>query len=310
MKLSAVGILVTYRCSIKCRHCYINCGPNRTGVVELDLAGRLLRQVKEMGLTGSNVHLGGGEAFLHFDRVVDILRTAERLRMAPISWVETNCFWCTSDPIVRERLKILHEAGVSKIWLSTDPYHQEFVPFENVARAREIGVEIFGEDRVTVSRREYFHSPDAWADLAAFANSFPPMLMGRAYTCLRHHLPRKPLDEIAQERCEGEVSPEEMREVHINPDGSIMPSNCSGIVLGDAGVTTLSELCGTDHWRKNDILRLLADRGPVGLLDMAPGFAPKETYVQRCELCWEVRSFLAAAHPRTLAPPECYAGAV
>ncbi len=220
MKLSAVGILVTYRCSIKCRHCYINCGPNRTGVIELDLADRLLRQVKE------------------------------------------------------------------------------------------IGVEVFGEDRVTVSRQEYLDSPDDWPDLAAFANSFPPMLMGRAYECLRHYPARKPLDEIAQERCEGEVSPEAMREVHINPDGSIMPSNCSGIILGDAWATTLSDLCGTDDWRKSDIPRLLADRGPAGLLDMAPGFVSKETYAQRCELCWEVRSFLSSAHPGTLALPEGYAGAM
>jgi hypothetical protein len=97
-----------------------------------------------------------------------------------------------------------------------------------------------------------------------------------------------------------------MREVHINPDGSIMPSNCSGIILGDAGATTLSKLCGTDDWRKGDIPRVLADRGPVGLLDLAPGFEPKETYAQRCELCWEVRSFLASDYPETLAPPECY----
>ena len=306
MELSAVGILVTYQCNIRCRHCYINCGPDRKGAIDLALAESLLRQAKEAGLTGSNIHLGGGEAFLHFDRVVDILRIAERLGMTPISWVETNCFWCTSDKIARDRLRTLHEAGVSKIWLSADPYHQEYVPFENVARAKRIAVEIFGEDRITISRRQYFDSPDAWPDHGAFVNAHPPMLMGRAYEHLRNYLPRKPLDEIARERCEKEVSPEKMREVHINPDGSIMPSNCSGIILGDAGATTLSKLCGTDDWRKGDIPRVLADRGPVGLLDLAPGFEPKETYAQRCELCWEVRSFLASDYPETLAPPECY----
>jgi len=278
-------------------------------VIELDLAERLLRQVKEIGLNGSNVHLGGGEAFLHFERVLDILGTAERLHMTPISWVETNCFWCTSEETVRERLKALDGAGANRVWLSTDPYHQEFVPFENVVRTKELAAEILGEDRVKISRREYFDSPTAWPDPATFAKAHPPMLMGRAYECLRHDLPRKPLDEFAQERCESEVSPQQMREVHINPDGSIMPSNCSGIVLGDAETTALSDLCGTDHWRKSDIARLLADRGPVGLLDLAPDFEPKETYAQKCELCWEVRSFLSSAHPETLAPPECYAGA-
>jgi len=306
MELRDVGILVTYRCPISCRHCYINCGPDREETIDLELAERLLRQVKELGLTGSNIHLGGGEAFLCFDRVVRILEMAQQLDMTPLSWIETNCFWCTSDQIVRERLEILDRLGVNRFWVSTDPYHQEYVPFENVARAQRLGTEIFGPDRMTISRREYFESPDRWADLATFVNSFPPMLMGRAYQHLRHYLPRKPLDEIASEPCEGDVSPERMRHVHVNPDGLVMASNCSGVIIGDAKATTLAELCDTDHWRRNDILRTLADSGPRGLLELAPGFEPKDTYAQKCELCWEIRSYLAPDHSDTLAPPECY----
>lgn len=306
MELRDVGILVTYRCPIQCRHCYINCGPDRKETITLALAERLLRQVKELGLTGANIHLGGGEAFLYFDRVVEILEMAERLGMTPISWVETNCFWCTSDQVAQERLSTLDRLGVNRIWLSTDPYHQEYVPFENVARARRFALEIFGADRMTVTRGEYFESPESGDDLAAYVSAFPPMLMGRAYTLLRQHVPRKPLDEIAQQACEVEVSPQKMRHVHINPDGLMMASNCSGVIFGDARTATLAELCGADDWRRNDILRLLADRGPIGLLEMAPDFEPKDTYAQKCELCWEIRSLLEPAYPETLAPPECY----
>ena len=66
MKLNSVGILLTYQCAIACRHCYISCGPHRKTVIDLDLAERLLRQIKEIGLTGMNVHIGGGEAFPAF----------------------------------------------------------------------------------------------------------------------------------------------------------------------------------------------------------------------------------------------------
>ena len=85
-----------------------------------------------------------------------------------------------------------------------------------------------------------------------------------------------------------------------------MATNCSGVVLGDARETTLAELHNDPDWRRNDILRALADRGPMGLLDLAPEFQPRETYAQKCELCWEVRSHLAPSYPETLAPPECY----
>ena len=306
MKLNSVGILVTYRCPIRCDHCYINCGPHRTEVIDLDLAERLLRQVREVGLTGSHVHLGGGEAFVVFKRIVEVLEIADRLDMTPVDWVETNCFWCTSDGIVRQRLTTLKEAGLKRMWLSTDPYHQEHVPLENVRRARDIGVDIFGEDNVVTSQHEYFERPEQWPDVAAYVNAFPPMLMGRAYECLRQHLPRRPLSEFTEEQCANCIDPTEMTFDHINPDGTVMATNCSGVIIGDARETTLAQLHSDPDWRQNDILRSLADHGPMGLLDMAPEFEPRETYAQKCELCWEVRSHLAPSYPEALAPPECY----
>ena len=306
MELRMVGMLVTYRCDTACRHCYINCRPGRSGALELDLAERLLCQVKELGLGGDSIHLGGGEAFLYFDRVVAIVEIATRLDMTPVAWVETNCFWAVSERAVRDRLTELQEAGVGRIWLSTDPYHQEHVPLENVKRAHRLGVEIFGEEGVMVHNSQYFETPEAWAEVASYAAAFPPMLMGRAYQHLRQHLPRRPLAELAGEQCADEVDPAKMREVHVNPDGSLMASNCSGVIVGDARRSSLMAVVGSGDWRENEILRRLADRGPAGLLEMVPDFQPKETYAQKCELCWEVRSHLAEAYPDTLAPAECY----
>jgi hypothetical protein len=308
MNLRSIGILVTYRCNIECSHCYINCGPHRTGVLELDLAERILRGAKDLGLDGSGIHVGGGETFLYFDRVVEILGIAEQLDMTPLAWVETNCFWCKSDDIVRDRLTTLRDAGAGKIWLSTDPYHQEHVPFENVKRIHRIGVEVLGEEGVIVQNQAYFESPEKWNDVADYIKSFPPMLMGRAYTELKRYRPRKPLAEFVSERCEDQISPEMMYETHINPDGSVMASNCSGVIVGDAEHRSLTDIFHDDDWCRNEVLRTLADKGPVGLLQMARDFQQKETYAQKCELCWEVRSHLAETIPDTFAPVECYSG--
>ena len=228
--------------------------------------------------------------------------------MTPIAWVETNCFWCKSDDVVRDRLTTLWNAGAGNIWLSTDPYHQQYVPIENVKRAYRIGVEVFGDDGVIVHDREYLKAPEKWSDAGEYAQAHPPMLMGRAYRDLRQYMPRKPLAEYVSEHCEDQVSPQLMHETHINPDGSVMAFNCSGVIIGDLADKSLSDIfCGND-WRQNDILRTLANKGPVGLLQMAPDFQPKETYAQKCELCWEVRSHLARFLPDTLAPAECYTG--
>ena len=182
------------------------------------------------------------------------------------------------------------------------------MPFGNVQRAYRIGAEIFGEDGVIVHDREYMENPEKWPDKGKYASAHPPMLMGRAYRELRQHLPWKPLAAFASERCENDVSPQLMQETHINPDGSVMAWNCSGLLIGDLTKTALTRIFRGDDWRSNEILRTLAEKGPVGLLEMAPEFQPKETYVQKCELCWEVRSHLAGRFPDTLGPAEGYSG--
>jgi hypothetical protein len=306
MKLRRIGILITNRCNIECKHCYINCGPHRSGNLELDLAERLLREAKELGLSGPDIHLGGGEAFLYFDRVMEILEIAARLEMTPLAWVETNCFWCTSDDIARDRLTRLHKAGAGKIWMSTDPYHQEYVPFENVQRAYRIGVEIFGHDDVMLHNMEYFNNPEKWSDIPTYVEAFPPIVTGRAYTELSQYMPRRPLAEFADEKCAYEACPIEMEDIHINPDGSVMASNCSGLTIGNAESGSLSDIFHSDDWQRDEIVKTVTDNGPVGLLDLALDFEPKETYAQKCELCWEVRSHLAVRYPHAMSPVEIY----
>ena len=85
-----------------------------------------------------------------------------------------------------------------------------------------------------------------------------------------------------------------------------MASSCSGVIIGDVADRPLIDIFGRDDWRRNDILRTLADRVPIGLLGMAPGFEPKETYAQMCGMCWGIRSHLVETAPDTLAPAECY----
>ena len=173
-------------------------------------------------------------------------------------------------------------------------------------RAHTHSLEIFGPERTTVSNKNYLADPARSNDLDAYVNSAPPMLMGRAYHCLRQYLPRQPLADILREGCAERVDPSAMTYMHVNPDGTVMASNCSGVIIGDTRHTTLAHLHSGDAWRQNEILRVLAEDGPVGLLEMAAGFTPKATYAQKCELCWEIRSSLASTYPQTLGPCDCY----
>ena len=89
-----------------------------------------LAEIKQLGFTGMDVIITGGEAFLYYDTVLEIVHAAAELGMSPIKSVQTNGFWCTSDDRVREWLSGLREAGLKGIYFSCDPLHQEYVPIE------------------------------------------------------------------------------------------------------------------------------------------------------------------------------------
>ena len=52
----------------------------------------------------------------------------------PSTFVETNCFWCSCDRVVREKLELLKEKGLKGV----------LVPFEYTERAVRIAQELFG----------------------------------------------------------------------------------------------------------------------------------------------------------------------
>jgi len=71
----------TYKCNLRCKHCYINAGnkkPDEMGSGELS---RIIREFGEMG--GLGVDLSGGEALLK-DGIEEVIKTAREQRLRTI----------------------------------------------------------------------------------------------------------------------------------------------------------------------------------------------------------------------------------
>ena len=81
--------------------------------------------------TISTVGFSGGEALLHFDEVCELSLYAKAKGIKIVS-LNTNGFWGKSFDDAVKVLSILSASGISKIGLSSDDYHQEFVPASNV----------------------------------------------------------------------------------------------------------------------------------------------------------------------------------
>lgn len=127
--LRNVGLLLTYHCQASCAHCILRAGPMRRERVALEDARRWIREIASYR-DGYVIVLSltGGEPFSDLAHLRSVMEFAvdAGLHLS----VVTNGFWAASRQRAREVLESLPKIGFLSI--STDVYHQSFVPFEQV----------------------------------------------------------------------------------------------------------------------------------------------------------------------------------
>ncbi len=129
-KWDSVGILLTYWCNAACAHCYENSSPQCRHTMSLDQVRDCLRQLRQLGCTGAALHFAGGEPFYDYELLIDSFKAARDERLLPLGKLETNAFWCTDDDLVRQRLTEIRDLGLIELLISSDVFHQEFIPIE------------------------------------------------------------------------------------------------------------------------------------------------------------------------------------
>jgi hypothetical protein len=314
VKLGVAALLYTYRCSIACGHCLFGCSPRQAPVhMSTPDAVRNLRALHELGRV---VHIAGGEVMLFWDDLREVLEKSHSEGVEP-QFIESNCSFAVDDRVVAERLGVLKTNGIAGIYLSSDAFHQSFVPPERFLRVRRQAYDLFGERNVWCSREtddEITALAGICADegrLREYARSQTLSMVGTANRELRRFFDPLPVGEgfgagPDGPGCVTEFSPR-IWEVHIDPYGNIQ-TNC-GVIIGDARNTAPAEVLARGPANANPIARLLADGGPYALAKMARdrhGFKVPATAVSKCDLCFTTRSFLRRHYPEVLGPAELY----
>ena len=130
--LRNVGLLLTYHCQASCAHCILRAGPDRHEEVSLEDARDWIRQIA--AYRDGYVYvlsLTGGEPFSNLKLLREVMEFAAENNLY-IS-VVTNAFWATERDKAKELLQSLPE--ICFLSISTDLYHQKFVPLDNVKNA-------------------------------------------------------------------------------------------------------------------------------------------------------------------------------
>jgi MoaA/NifB/PqqE/SkfB family radical SAM enzyme len=134
---AVLGIYLTNKCNIECRHCCVSSGPRESSHLSLT---EILPQVAELVGNGTvrALHVSGGEPFLYRDDVHEIAEVGAQANI-PVA-INTNGFWATDISRARRLLKGM--PGISQIILSADEYHLDYLPLERVVNATAACLEL------------------------------------------------------------------------------------------------------------------------------------------------------------------------
>lgn len=136
---SNICIDLTERCNIRCRHCILDVNepgkPPGWAVIErLITEAADLQEIQEIAFVG-------GEPFLEYQTLVKSVALCRRKGLR--SSVVTNGSWAKNADAAKKMLGELD--GLTTLSVSTDRFHQEFVPVENIKNVivscHELGIE-------------------------------------------------------------------------------------------------------------------------------------------------------------------------
>lgn len=129
---SNIEIVVTSKCNIGCRHCIYDCQPFSKEKLSKPVIKDLIRQAATLNSVKSIVFTGG-EAFLEYSSLIESIALCEELGLEASA--VTNGYWALTAQASRQKLKELK--GLKILNVSTDSFHQEFVPADRIRNVIE-----------------------------------------------------------------------------------------------------------------------------------------------------------------------------
>lgn len=297
MTLTGLHLLLTYRCTYECDHCFVFSLPRAEATMPLAMALDAVRQAYALG-TIEEIYLEGGKPFLVYPVMLEIVREATRLGLA--SGVVTNGFFAVTVADAELWLKPLQQAGLNSLSVSDDLFHSDpdagpSPAARTVEAARRLGIEV-GTICIEPPREETDRKAKGAPILGGGVR-----FRGRAIEKLADAaLPRKPWTSF--NACPNEDFVE-LGRLHLDPLGFLYP--CQGVVVGNLRTETLATIVHKYRPEAEPVIGPILKGGPAELVRRY--HLPLESdYLDACHLCYRARQLLRERYPAALGPPQVY----
>ncbi len=283
MPLEAVHMVLTYRCTYECDHCFLHCGPHQPGAMTwAELEGLLEQAAAIDGVT--TIYFEGGEPMMYYPMVHMGVQRAGELGLA--TGLVTCGYFATTVPDGVMWLRSLKEAGLGSLEVSMDQLHGGVEPNAHARNLAEAG-HLLGLDVSVISvcdprETECVDTPGKRAG----EDPTPAMLRGRAAHELVDGL------EVRHVGAFTECPFEELKaptRVHVDPYGNV--HICQGILAGNVWDSSLAQVVHGYDPHEHPVLGPLIEMGPAGLANVT-GIGTGSHFASECHACYEIRRAL------------------
>lgn len=297
MPCTAVHVLLTYRCTDTCRHCFLFSGPHQLATFTFNRLETLLDQVRRVP-TVRWMYFEGGEPFLYYPLLLEAVRSATDRGLA--SAVVTNGYWITSERDLGFFLRPLVAAGLKKIQISVDSLHryrrlEHLKPqLLDMARRFRLTCQILSVDVPEPNEEPLLQRAGQTITEGEIA------FRGRAATHLAPDQAAWAWDSF--DECPHERLDDPLR-VHVDPHGNV--HLCQGTLLGNIDAAPLDVLLARHSPLAHPVVGPLLRGGPTALVS-EHGLEHEEGYADACHLCFHARTQLLERFPEFLGPASVY----
>ena len=292
--IDGLHLLLTYRCTFECDHCFVWGSPWQTGEMTLAQVRQVLEQARRLS-TIKWIYFEGGEPFLHYAALLQAVREARSAGFQV--GIVSNASWAISVEDAAEWLRPL--AGlVQDFSISSDLYHYS-VEFSQQAQNAAAAAEQLGLPLGIISIAQPAQESHTSSGRIESGES-SIMFRGRAAEKLAPLVPWQPWDNFTECPYENLRDP---GRVHVDPLGEI--HLCQGISLGNLFKQPLEEIVSSYDADKHPISGPLLAGGPAELVRRY-NLPHPATCADACHLCYQARLALRPQIPDILTPDQVY----
>lgn len=310
VNVERIEFIVTYRCNSHCRHCAIGSYKRRAKPFAIDdkLALNIVSGITAE-YTPNSIMTFGGEPLL-FHNTVCAIHGAAKLHGIVSREIITNAGWPRSEAEFREVAFRLAESGVTKIAISVDSFHQQYIPLDvvqrNVKSLKDAGIPELGwnpcwvvsrehdnplnrRTREILSQLEHLDVPES------FGNNVQPS--GNALIHLREYMPSKVSDPAGS--CEDVPYAQRLDKISnisVEPDGSI--TVCKDLVVGNARTREINKILRSYNPYTIPEIAAILRGGMSQLIELARTQRVQpdpDGYYSVCDMCISLRRKMAKA---------------